>query len=415
MVNSERSIEVNGRAYRRPVRPTVVVCVDGFDPAYLEWGLRSGTLPTLAEFHRRGFGSRALAVVPTTTNPNNTSIVTGAPPSVHGINGNFYLDRKTGAEVMITDAALLRCDTILGEMSRAGVTTIAVTAKDKLRKLLGHRIRGICFSSECADRCTLAEHGIEDVERLVGRRTPDQYSADLSLFVLDAGVRLLARDRPELMYLSLSDFVQHAYAPGTPESDAFHRDVDERVGRLWALGATVAVVADHGMNDKSTPSGAPNVVYVEDELAARFGRGAARVICPIADPFVRHHGALGSFVRVYARTVADTDALAGLIRELPGVVEVLDADAACRAYELPRDREADLVVLSDRGTALGARRVDHDLSGLVGHRLRSHGGLAECEVPFILSHPLTDEYAARLARGTLRNFDAFDVAVNGVT
>ncbi len=414
MAGGDDRIEVNGRAYRRPIRPTVVVCVDGFDPAYLEHGLRTGTVPALAEFHRVGFAARALAAVPTTTNPNNTSIVTGAPPSVHGVNGNFYLDRETGAEVMVTDARLLRCGTVLAAMSRAGVATAAITAKDKLRKMLGYGMRGVCFSSERAAHCTRAEHGIEDVERLVGSATPDPYSEDLSLFVLDAGIRLLERDRPELMYLSLSDLVQHAFPPGAPESDAFHRAVDERLGRLRALGATVAVVADHGMNDKATPAGDPNVVYVEDELAARFGPGAARVICPIADPFVRHHGALGSFVRVYARRIRDLGALASAIRGLPGVTGVLDADQVCEAYELPRDREADLAVFADRHTALGARREDHDLGGLVGRRLRSHGGLAEREVPLILSHPLAGEYAARALAAPLRNFDVLDLALNGV-
>jgi len=407
-------IEINGRAYRRPARPTVVVCVDGFDPAYLDHGIRSGTLPTLARFQRSGFSAPAAAVVPTTTNPNNTSIVTGVPPKVHGINGNFYLDRQTGAEVMIVDAALLRCETILGVMSRAGFRTVAVTAKDKLRKLLGHRMAGICFSAERADQCSLEEHGIEGVERLVGRGAPDQYSPDLSLFVLDAGVRLLERERPDLMYLSLSDLVQHTYAPEDPVAVEFHRQVDERIGRLQAMGATVGVVADHGMNDKATPSGEPNVVYLEDEMTARFGAGTARVICPIADPFVRHHGALGSFVRVYARGTTSISALGAFLRRTREVVEVLDADAACAAYELPRDLEADLVVLAGRNAVLGARREDHDLRGLVGHRLRSHGGLAERTVPFLLSHPLNGQYAAIAAAGALRNYDIFAFALNGV-
>jgi len=408
------AIEINGRAYRRPIRPTVVVCVDGFDPAYFDHGIRSGTLPTLARFQRSGFSAFAAAVVPTTTNPNNTSIVTGVPPKVHGINGNFYLDRQTGAEVMIVDAALLRCETILGVMSRAGVRTVAVTAKDKLRKLLGHRMAGICFSAERADRCSIEEHGIDRVERLVGRGVPDQYSPDLSLFVLDAGVRLLERERPDLMYLSLSDLVQHTYAPEDSVAVEFHRQVDERINRLQAMGATVGVVADHGMNDKATPSGEPNVVYLEDEMTARFGAGTARVICPIADPFVRHHGALGSFVRVYARGTRSISALRAFLRHTREVVEVLDADAACAAYDLPRDLEADLVVLSGRSAVLGARREDHDLRGLVGHRLRSHGGLAERTVPFLLSHPLNDTYAAIAAAGALRNYDIFAFALNGV-
>ena len=250
-------VSVNGRRYHTPVRPTVVVCFDGCDPAYIERGLADGILPTIASFREKGFLGTAEAVVPTFTNPNNASIVTGVPPAVHGISGNYYLDRATGEERMITDGALMRCGTILAAMSKAGVKTAAVTAKDKLRLMLARGLEGINFSSEHADRATQAANGIDGVEAMVGRPKPDQYSADLSLYVLDAGLRLLERKAATLLYLSLSDFVQHAHAPGTPEADAFNRAVDERLGALVAAGAIVGVVADHGMNDKSLPDGEP--------------------------------------------------------------------------------------------------------------------------------------------------------------
>ena len=119
------------------------------------------------------------------------------------------------------------------------------------------------------------------------------YSADLSLFVLDAGVKLLERGLARLLYLSLSDYVQHAHAPGAPQADAFNRAIDDRVRRFVELGAVVGLVADHGMNDKALPHGEPHVIFLEDELSARFGAGMVRVICPITDPFVRHHGRHG--------------------------------------------------------------------------------------------------------------------------
>jgi phosphonoacetate hydrolase len=405
-------IEVNGRRYRLPERPTVVVCFDGCDPAYIRRGLADGILPTIAGLRETGFVGGALAVVPTFTNPNNASIVTGVPPAVHGISGNYCLDRATGEERMITDAAMLRCDTILAAMARAGVRTAAVTAKDKLRLMLARGLDGINFSSEKADRATLSDNGIADVEAMVGRAKPDQYSADLSLFVLDAGIRLLERGAAGLLYLSLSDFVQHAHAPGAPEADAFNRAVDERVGQLMALGATVGVVADHGMNDKCRPGGEPNVVFLEEELARRFGEGAVRVICPITDPFVRHHGALGSFVRVYMRRATDLPALMRASAALPGVDAVLDGPTAASRYGLPPDLEGDFVVLGDAGTVIGASRAEHDLKALSGHRLRSHGGLGEQTVPFIVSRKLRPDYLAGKPEG-LRNFDIFDAVLNG--
>ena len=398
-------IELNGRCYRKPQRPTVIICVDGCDPEYLDRGIPDGVFPTIGSFRRTGYLGAADAAMPTFTNPNNVSIVTGVPPSIHGIAGNYYLDRETGREIMMTDERLMRCETILALMAGAGVKTAAITAKDKLRKLLGRNLSGICFSSEYA---------APEVEAMVGRPKPDMYSADLSLFVLDAGIALLERREGDLLYLSLSDYVQHAHAPGDPAADTFHRAIDDRVGHLVELGAVVGLVADHGMNDKALPDGVPNVIFLEDALNKRFGAGAVRVICPITDPFVRHHGALGSFVRVYARRVADLTSLMAASAALPGVALVVDGADAAERFELPLDREADFVVLGNANTAIGASCAEHDLSGLGGHRLRSHGGLGEQRVPFILSRPLTPDYRHLAETRRLRNFDIFDFALNGV-
>ncbi len=392
-------IELNGRRYRKPDQPAVVICVDGFDPAYLERGIADGILPAIAGFARQGWLGSADAVMPTFTNPNNVSIVTGAPPAVHGISGNYYLDRATGREVMINDDRLMRSQTILGLMSQAGVATAAVAAKDKLRRMLNLGLDGVCFSSECADA---------EAQTLVGRPRPDMYSADLSLFVLDAGLRLLTSGAVRLLYLSLSDYIQHGHAPGDTAADMFLRALDERVARFVELGAIVALTADHGMNDK------PHVIFLEDELTARFGARAARVICPITDPFVHHHGALGSFVRVYAKNSANIAAMMSAAAELPGVAGVFDRVEASARFELPYDLEADFVVLGDAATAIGAARGEHDLTGLAGRGLRSHGGLGEQRVPFILSQPLTAAYRVRAQTCRLRNFDIFDYALNGV-
>ena len=223
----------------------------------------------------------------------------------------------------MTDEGLMRSETILALLAQAGVKTAAVTAKDKLRKLLGRNLDGICFSSEFADA---------EIEALVGRGRPDMYSADLSLFVLDAGIALIERGAAEILYLSLSDYVQHAHAPGAPAADSFNRALDDRVRRLIELGAAVGIVADHGMSDKAKPDGAPNVIFLEDEINGRFGPGSVRVICPITDPFVRHHGALGSFVRGYARNPARNWAFDGSDRSL----------ARCRAGSRCRGRGAAL-------------------------------------------------------------------------
>ncbi|WP_336741191.1 phosphonoacetate hydrolase [Aureimonas altamirensis] len=413
-VTAKPTVEANGRSYRWPIRPTVVICFDGCDPAYLEASAPAGHIPTIERLLREGFYSVCDAAMPTFTNPNNVSIVCGAPPAVHGVAGNYYLDRETKQEVMMLDARLMRAPTILSRFSQAGARVAVVTAKDKLRKALAHEMTGIAVSAQHADACTMAENGIDDLTGLVGRGKPDQYSPDLSLFVLDAGIRLLETRPLDLLYLSLSDLVQHKHAPNAPEAHAFMNAVDARVARLIELGATVGIVADHGMNDLCHDDGQPNVIYLGDVLDEAFGARTTRVICPITDPFVKHHGALGGFVRVHLMDESlDRDMVLGTIAELPGVELALTGEDAAARFDFPLDREADIVVVGALGVALGARAMDHDLSQLAGERLRSHGSLAEQRVPFLISHPLNEEYARRPATA-LRNFDVFDYAVNGV-
>jgi phosphonoacetate hydrolase len=408
-------IQVNGRSYAKPHHPTVVVCLDGCDPRYLNFGNAADVFPNISRMMREGFSTLADAAMPTFTNPNDVSIVTGAPPAVHGISGNYYLDRKSGEEIMIVDASPMRTTTILAEMSHAEVRVAAITAKDKLRKMLGHRMEGgICFSSEKAGRTTLAENGIENVEAMVGRPAPDMYSPDLSLFVLDAGIKLMEGGRADLFYLSLSDLVQHAHGPGEAEADGFHRAVDAKVGRLAELGAVVGLIADHGMNDKTNEDGTPRVVFLEEELNRRFGSNAVRVICPITDPFVKHHGALGSFVRIYLRERLDLAEVMDVAAAIPRIALVLDGKSAALRYEMPLDREGDFIAIGDTHAVIGASRAEHDLEGLRGHRLRSHGGLSEQVVPFIVSHPMSEAYLKLAETRRLRNFDIFDFALNGV-
>jgi phosphonoacetate hydrolase len=406
-------VESNGRTYKWPSTTVAVICFDGCDPEYIDAARDAGAIPNIVRMIETGYYGLALAVMPTFTNPNNVSIVCGAAPAVTGVSGNFYLDRETGEEVMMLDATPMRADTLLAAFATAGASVVAITAKDKLRKALGKNLEGIAFSAEKADQCTLAENGISDVLGLVGRGLPDQYSANLSLFVLDAGIALMKERKPDLMYLSLSDYVQHAHAPEEEDALDFMREVDSRIGELLELGAIVGIVADHGMTDMAQPDGRPNVLYVGDLLDETFGAGRTKVICPITDPFVRHHGSFGGFVRVHVMAQdLPVDDVASFLRSVPGIDLALTREEACRRFELPEDREGDVAVVAAEGLALGGRSVDHDASKLAGKRLRSHGSIAEQTVPFIVSRPLDEQYAKR-AREGLRNFDIFEFAING--
>jgi len=404
-----RRMTVNGRSYAWPNRPLVVMCIDGCEPDYVRQAIGAGAMPYLASALPGGTERLADCVVPSFTNPNNLSIVTGVPPAEHGICGNYFFDREAGAEVMMNDPRYLRCGTILAAFAREGARVAVVTAKDKLRRLLGHGMSGVCFSAEKADETTAAEHGIADGLGLVGMPLPSVYSAELSEFVFAAGVKLLESTRPEIMYLSTTDYVQHKHAPGTPEANEFYGMMDGYLAKLAGLGATLAITADHGMNAKTDASGRPRVIYLQDVFDVELGAGRARVILPITDPYVVHHGALGSFATVYLPAGADAERMRERVAALPGMEVVLGREAACRRFELPPDRVGDLVAVSGRHVVIGTSEARHDLSGLDAP-LRSHGGISEQRVPLLLNRPTPGVPADQ----RLRNFDVFDLALNHV-
>ncbi len=420
-------IEVNGRRYRAPAEPLVVVCVDGCEYDYLTEAARAGAAPFIKRLLDSGSAFKGDCVVPSFTNPNNLSIVTGVPPAVHGICGNFFYDRDADAEVMMNDPKYLRAGTIFAAFSKAGAKLAVVTAKDKLRKLLGHgielgpRLHGedgsICFSSEKAAEVTMGENGIEDVVGLVGMPVPSVYSAELSEFVFAAGVKLLERERPDIMYLSTTDYIQHKFAPGTEGANSFYAMMDRYLARMDAMGAVVALTADHGMNAKQKADGSPNVIYLQDAIdgwigggpqpaGARIGKPRARVILPITDPYVVHHGALGSFATIYVEG-ADRETVAAKLRATEGIEVVLSNAEAASRFELPPDRIGDLVVVSTRHVVLGTSASRHDLSGL-DVPLRSHGGISEQTVPLLFNRKVTGLTAGK----RLRNFDVLDIALN---
>lgn len=411
-----QSFSANGRTYSPPPCSVVVICLDGSSDEYLDAAMARARMPNLQQMCINGYRGLARAAMPTFTNVNNTSIVTGVPPSRHGIGGNFFFDQTTGQEVMMNSAKFLRSETLLAAAARAGRKVAVVTAKEKLRDIFAHGLieaGGIAFSSEKANQAIRISHGIDHVEKIVGQATPPIYSADASLYVLKSGVALLRQRLADFLYLSTTDYMQHKYAPTTPESLGFYAAIDLALGQLLDLGAIVGLTADHGMNAKQKPDGSPNVIYLETELICKYGPGF-RVILPITDPYVAHHGALGSFAVVHLPSGFNAQRkfnVLHFLNHLQGVTEVYGRNAADK-LELPADRVGDFVVLSGRDVVLGRTPESHDLSVIEGG-LRSHGGRYEEMVPFIFSKRLSQTYAAKAA-GDPRNFDIFDFVLNGM-
>jgi phosphonoacetate hydrolase len=404
-------VTVNDRSYIIPTQPTVVICIDGSEPGYIEKAIEAGVAPTFARMMQGGASLIADCVIPSFTNPNNLSIITGRPPAVHGIAGNFFYDPTTGTEIMMNDPKFLRAPTILAAVLNAGRKVAMVTAKDKLRLLLSNGLdystgRAVAFSSEKADQATIADNGIDKVLRFVGKPLPEVYSGDLSEFVFAAGVKLVETMRPDLMYLSTTDYIQHKAAPGSKIANDFYAMIDGYLAQLDALGCVIVATADHGMNDKHLADGTPDVIYLQSRFDQWLGKGKARVILPITDPYVAHHGALGSFATVYVPAGSSVPELIAKLSAISGIEIAITRDEACARFELPPDRIGDIVVISTRHKTLGTAPELHDLSGL-DEPLRSHGGLSEQKVPMISNCPVSVPDGHRL-----RTFDVFTVAMN---
>ena len=407
-------IEINERQYPGiPSSTAIVICLDGSQKEYFEEASKLSLTPNIDSFKKNGEDLLVNSAIPSFTNPNNISIVTGRPSSIHGICGNFFYTPSTGEEVMMNDPQFLRAPTIFQKYYEQDAKIAIVTAKDKLRKLLSHGLkfnesRAICFSSEKSDQANLSENGIEEVNKWLGMEVPNVYSQGLSEFVMAAGVKILNEFNPDIMYLSTTDFIQHKYAPGDEVANSFYAMFDRYIGQLNINNNSIIVTADHGMQPKSRSDGSPNAIFLQDILDEKLGKDISKIILPITDPYVVHHGALGSFATVYLDDKSKIHDAIAEIKKIEDIEVVLTNAEACNQYDLPKDRMGDIICMSSKNSTIGSAKKAHDLSKLK-EPLRSHGGLHEREVPFISNKKinLTD------ANVKLNNYDAFYYAISG--
>jgi len=408
------TLSINNREYPSILNQTsIVICLDGSQKEYIDEASKLNLTPNLDDIIQKGEYLMAHSAIPSFTNPNNISIVTGQPSSVHGICGNFFYTPETGKEVMMNDPQYLRAPTIFEKFYQAGAKIALVTAKDKLRTLLGNGLkfnedRTICFSAEKSDQATKIENGIEKVNDWLGMPVPEVYSQDLSEFVMAAGVKLMEEFKPDIMYLSTTDYIQHKYAPGHEVANKFYSMFDKYIGQLDAIGATIIITADHGMKPKSKEDGSPNAIFLQDHLDDKFNKNKTKVILPITDPYVVHHGALGSFATIYLEDKNDLEDVIMEIKKIKDIEVVLNKEEGCSQYNLPKDRMGDIICMSSEFMTIGSSKDKHNLSGL-NEPLRSHGGLHEREVPFIVNKKMPQIDSNK----QLYNYDAFYYAISG--
>lgn len=337
----------------------MVVCLDGMDPAYLA----AVETPGWDAVAAAGTEGECACVVPSLTNVNNVSIVTGAFPAQHGITGNSYYDRETGALVYMEDPSYLRQPTRLQAYSAAGETVAALVAKDKLKGMVG---QDCAIAASAEDPPAWLEDAVGDV--------PDIYSGDASAWLLDAALYVLEARDPDVLYVSTTDVVPHKHAPDEEVAREWVRALDERLAAFVDAGCDVVATADHGMNRKT------HCVDLEGALAEEGVD--ATVVRLIRDKHTYHHQNLGgaAYVYLHGATATDVEWLA----DLDGVDSALTREEAGARFRLPRERIGDLFVLGDARTVFGP--VDGDVS------LRSHGSAHERTVPYAATVPVDLDY-----------------------
>ena len=357
--------------------PTIVVLIDGFDPEYLQ----ACRAPNIAEMSRRGFRVDGRGMTPSVTNVNNVSLVTGSFPETHGITSNYLLDRELGQEFYMESGEFLRAQTMFQRASEAGLRSLLVTAKDKLRRLLSD---GATVSISSEEPPGWVVDGVGE--------PPHIYSLEVNRWVMDAGRYAMSREPFDLVYLTTTDYAMHTYGPHHPESSRHVALLDEGLGAVLeqAPGAQMLVTADHGMSDKS------RMLHLPGELA-RYGIGA-RAIPVIKDRYVVHHSNLGGSIYVHLENHSDLNAALDTLRNLDGVDDALPGEEAAERFRLMPERIGDILVLADAATVFGDPAEVNMPQGL-----RSHGSAHETTVPIIGCGPGLDGGA--LADRFGRNLD----------
>jgi len=337
-------------------RTTVVICIDGFDPEYLE----ACQLPNIKEIAGRGFFKTGSCIMPSVTNVNNVSLVTASYPQNHGICSNYWFMRHTGEGVYTESSEYILAETFFQRACQLGKRSILVTSKDKLRSLLSPGAT-ITVSSECPPQWVVDEVG----------PAPEIYSLEVNGWVIEAASFIMSREPADVVYITTTDYAMHTYGPEHPQSQKHVSILDRAIGNLAEAhpDATLLITADHGMSTKTRMV----------NLAETLGKYniAATMVPIIKDRYVLHHSNLGGCMYVYLDPT-DTGAALGALRETPGVQDVLTGDEAAARFNLLPDRIGDIVVTGEQDVVFG------DPSEVeLPSNLRSHGSTHEQSIPLI--------------------------------
>ena len=336
---------------------TVIICIDGLDPEYLE----ACEAPALRDLARRGFQETVRCMMPSVTNVNNVSMVTGAYPESHGICSNYWLDKELGEGAYLESGEHVLAETLFQRAHRQGRSSLLATSKDKLRTLLGTG----------ASLALSSERPAEWAVKLLGP-PPPIYSLEVNAWTVRAATAAMSRDHVDVAYISTTDFAMHTYGPEHPESQRHISLLDDVIGDLITTHPDVGILitADHGMSSKT------RMADLQTALEDRNISGQALPI--IKDRYVQHHANLGGSCYVYVDRSADLGDALDLLREVLGVQEALPREEAAAKFHLRGEMIGDIVVTGEKDVVFG-----NPAEVAIPPGLRSHGSTHELSIPLI--------------------------------
>ncbi len=333
------------------------ICLDGCSPEYIE---KSPT-PNLDRLAKEGFYKEIRAMVPTVTNINNVSLVTGTYPKIHGITANYFLNPKTGKGTYMESADYILTETIFEKGKAVGRSSALLTSKDKLRILLN---RGTSISMS-------VERPLKWIIDKIGP-PPSIYSIEADLWLLKAACELLSKKFIDLMYLSTTDYVMHKFKPGDAQSEYYLQEIDRLIGKIVNIDSNIETIitADHGMSNKTKALDLGRIL-ADQEIQCE-------VIPIIKDRYIIHHQNMGGAAYIYLEKKSDFDQAIAILLHLEGVEEVISRQEASQRYNLFPQRIGDIFVLADKNTVFGRLRKDFEEVNI-----RSHGSIHEQKIPLI--------------------------------
>ena len=337
--------------------PTIaIIIIDGFDPEYLD----ACDTPNIDEVCAKGFLNIGDSMMPSVTNVNNVSMVTGLYPESHGINSNYWLDPASGVETYMESADFILEETVFQKAASLGKRTLLVSSKDKLRTLIGLHA-SVGFSSEQPIEEAVTVHG----------DPPPIYSLEVNGWIMRAADHLMSKERFDLVYIATTDYAMHTYPPDHPESKRHMTILDDSIGELLSNHPDVSLLltADHGMSSKD------KMLDLRSVLSAR-GIDANPVPI-IKDRYVLQHSNLGGCTFVYLDQDKEAEAL-DILRNTPGVHSAFSRDEAVAEYRLHPGRLANIFVNAEQNVVFGDPAQVEMRVGL-----RSHASIHERSIPLI--------------------------------